>query len=132
MYASLTFLFAGGILPTVKFNGLNMASKAAGPLNFGGGLIPQRYKINGKPWPNVSGFNTNYTIYQQGFTADISCEQMNDTSDTAHPSLTNDTVTMAFSDYEPVLHLDANIVKWMWSTSCPNGAYACEYSSFLN
>lgn len=77
-----------GTLPVVlnkaKTHGFDTPSGLYGHF-WRGGIVPSHTQVQGR-YPQPSGFNTNYTVTQQGFTATVSCQAQNPF--TAFPSLT--------------------------------------------
>jgi hypothetical protein len=114
----------GGTLPHgPKGLGVGIVSNATG-LDFAGGPIPARYSIQGN-LSQPSGFSSNYSITQQGFTADVTCRQQ-DVEDPHRPSLKGSYSEMLYPDFDPVLHFNYTLQKWMWQTWCPDGNFSCK------
>ena len=65
----------GGTLPIILNQGetyaFNTTSGSYG--SWHGGIIPSRTKFQSR-FPQPSGFSSNYTVTQQGFTVDVSCQ----------------------------------------------------------
>lgn len=95
--------------------------------SFPGGRIPDRYEIiNNRTSPH--GFSTNYTVTQQGFTADVVCRRRPLYNHTiAVPTLIGTTATHLIENFDPFNHFAGSIVNWVWGSTCPrNSSYTCE------
>ncbi|TFY52969.1 hypothetical protein EVG20_g10324 [Dentipellis fragilis] len=109
----------GGILPTGSsiYKGPNSGNNQTFN-NFAGLPLPGRYQFEGHGRvPHPSGFLTRYTMDQQGFTVDVSCQQI---PDTALPSLTSSGAS-ALNGLRP-----SGVGQSEWTTTCPDGKIASQ------
>jgi hypothetical protein len=101
----------GGILPvilnTAEIHGYNTTGGLYGN-DWQGGFIPSRTGVKGR-YPQPSGFSSNYTVTQQGFTANISCQAHTNVS--AVPSL----------EVSPSMIASDGLSRSVWFTRCING-----------
>ncbi|KDQ51023.1 hypothetical protein JAAARDRAFT_62776 [Jaapia argillacea MUCL 33604] len=127
-YNSVTFnISTGGILPTgsPQTVGLNRAIYPSG-LNFAGGPILSNYTM--QDLPHAAGFTSNYSLLQQGFSADVSCQQRS--LDYIGPAYL-DILSYNFlitprgpGDTNASLR---NYTQWSWFLYCPDGTVQSNY-----
>jgi len=114
----------GGILPvvlnTAEIHGYNTTGGLYGN-DWQGGFIPSRTGVKGR-YPQPSGFNSNYTVMQQGVTANVSCQAHANVS--ALPSL--EISTWLILNSSVLSSLDRTISILVWSTQCISG-YAGQF-----
>lgn len=120
----------GGTLPMVlnktKTHGFNTASGSFGA-SWEGGIISSRIEIQGRH-PQPSGFNTNYTLRQQGFTANVSCHERDlSTFPSFTRSLTDQRVPIPTSSKGYITGK-----WWDWKAKCPNNSASLSKSGSLH
>ncbi|KAA1470028.1 hypothetical protein DENSPDRAFT_835737 [Dentipellis sp. KUC8613] len=115
----------GGILPTGSsiYKGLSAVNNQT-LNNFAGLPLPGRYQFEGHGRvPHPSGFLTQYTMDQQGFTVDVSCQQI---PETLLPSLTSSGAS------SPNGLGSSGIEQSEWTTTCPDGEIAPQMVTTLS
>ncbi|KDQ51022.1 hypothetical protein JAAARDRAFT_81609 [Jaapia argillacea MUCL 33604] len=110
----------GGILPTgsPQTSGLNHSIFANG-LNFVGGPILSNFSMQNPP--HAEGFSSNYSLNQQGFSADVSCQQVPDdlVAPAMYPFANNFSITPTGPGL--VNESQRNYTQWIWFLNCPDG-----------
>lgn len=76
-----------------------------------GSTIPSRTRVQGR-YPQPSGFSSNYTLTQQGLTANVICQ--------AHDGSTLPTLTEC-SQASNVSWASLNVTSWNYTTTCAHG-----------
>ncbi|KDQ51038.1 hypothetical protein JAAARDRAFT_199429 [Jaapia argillacea MUCL 33604] len=118
----------GGILPTGSSQtvGFNHGIYASG-LNFVGGPILSNFTMQGPP--HATGFTSNYSLLQQGFSADVSCEQPSEDY-IGPPTLNTSSYTFPITPRGPG-DTDAslrNYTQWSWFLNCAVGTVPPDYN----
>lgn len=114
-------------MPTTILGGI----LATGPFDLGDIIpdtvlsrdIPVRYSVP-PSYPRPAGFSRNYSIIQQGFTANVSCSQQ-DLSESTWPSLNSSSYDLAVR-FDSASGEDELLRRVDWTTVCMNGNQSCE------
>ncbi|OAX39860.1 hypothetical protein K503DRAFT_865091 [Rhizopogon vinicolor AM-OR11-026] len=104
----------GGVLPAVsEYAGSSNTPSAVG-LYFSGGLVPVHYSLDwGRDWAesDFQGITKNYTVTQQGFTANVTCQGIDRSVDSfsVTPNATQGPLNSIFLIWEAVVNCSGNL-----------------------
>ena len=99
----------GGILPAAPgYNGsTNPVSDSNTGLAFAGGLVPINLSVNFTEGYAIKGLNQSFTLQQQGLTANVTCRQVDNTTDN---------LNLGSSFYSmPVPFANGSTAYWLWA-----------------
>ncbi|KAG0694960.1 hypothetical protein DFH29DRAFT_957446 [Suillus ampliporus] len=119
-----------GLLPAVNdsdYSGSAVSQTAVG-LAFTSGFVPINVSIDLGPHRFGSppqGLGKNYTMIQQGLTADVNCQERNTSVYSYSAYSNNSTVTFPTGD-------NVGLTMWEVIAECPNGNSTMLYSTFAN
>ncbi|KAH7916639.1 hypothetical protein BJ138DRAFT_995240, partial [Hygrophoropsis aurantiaca] len=117
-------LSTGGIVPAISSYAGSVDIADQTRLSFDGGqvLVDIQTELDRLHSKIPSGFSTNYTLFQQGLTANVTCVALNpnDSSDPGQLSLTNPYISL------PVRNSDSSIAfylrQWNSTANCVGGS----------
>ncbi|KAH7919310.1 hypothetical protein BV22DRAFT_1023213 [Leucogyrophana mollusca] len=119
----------GGVLPNNgEYNGTAVSSNKTG-YDYSGGHIPTRVSLEGLD-VNYQGLSRNYSMIQQGYTANVTCQQWNldyRQPPTGPPMWESSSYgSILVGNWNPFDESGANYTlrKWDWETLCPTGIWA--------
>ncbi|KDQ51024.1 hypothetical protein JAAARDRAFT_199415 [Jaapia argillacea MUCL 33604] len=116
----------GGILPTgsPQTAGLNRTVFVNG-LNFAGGPILHNFSMEDPPHP--AGFTSNYSLTQQGFSADVSCQQVSKDL-FGPPTLNLYSYTYPITPHGPGVESPRNYTQLSWFLYCADGLFWSDFN----